>query len=131
MTWRRTTRKFVPWLIGLLVVAQFAGVVPFRQAFASPSVSHTHLHEHAERVDGSVAHTHMGDGATHRHDTGDAAAPSDKCCALHGLIAIVPVVITAALVVLVGKPLEDRRLQNFTGITPGRLDRPPRTLLLI
>jgi hypothetical protein len=131
MTWRRTTRKLVPWLIGLLVVAQFAGAVPFRQAFASPSVSHTHVHEHAERGVDAIVHTHMGDGATHRHDIGDAAAPSDKCCSLHGLIAIVPVVITAVLVVLVGKPLEVRPPQNFTGITPGRLDRPPRTLLLI
>jgi len=35
-----TIRTLVPWLIGLFVVAQLAGVVPFRQAVAWDAPSH-------------------------------------------------------------------------------------------
>jgi hypothetical protein len=129
MRWLRTSRKIVPWLVGLFMVAQFAGVVPFREAFPSAAVGHTHAHEHAAGV--SDTHKHANDGAAHHHHDDDASTPGDECCALHSFAAIVPAVLTAAIAAAVGKPLEDRRLENIAGITPSRLDRPPRTLPLI
>jgi hypothetical protein len=112
------------------MVAQFAGVVPFREAFPSAPAGHTH--EHAVHLDDTHTHKHASSGAAHHHHDGGANAPGDQCCALHSFFAaIVPVVLTPTFAGVLGPPLEARQPENMAGIGPGRIDRPPRTLLLI
>ncbi len=119
MAWCRTIRGLVPWLIGLFLVAQLAGVVPFEYIHPTPGLAHAAAHEHEHGIAG---HTHHHDG------TKQDGAVADQCCALHSLAGVVPLVIMAILSDPIGERLSAEPTDRVSGIGPGRLDRPPRSL---
>ena len=126
MNWLRTIRGLVPLLTGLFVVAQFAGVVPFRAAPASPPVYQAPAHAHAGHVHGEIKHKHAdGNHSGHEH----RSVPGSDCCALHGLTAIVPVLALAVPIGNIGERLTGRRTDEVIGVDARRLDRPPKSLL--
>ena len=132
----RTLRRFVPFLIGLFMVAQLAGVVSSEEmhpdagiavAAADQAVDHAaHQHGHAGE---NHHHSHHGTGGAIDHGlAGNGVA--GQCCALHAfMVGMVPMVLTTPTVAFRrGEQLEidgDR----FTGLGANRLDRPPRSLL--
>jgi hypothetical protein len=118
MGWCRKIRGLVPWLIGLFLVAQLAGVVPFEYIHPTPSLAHAAAHDHEH----GTTHTHHHDG------TKQDGTVADQCCALHSLAGVVPLVIMAILSDPVGRPLSAEPTDRISGIGPGRLDRPPRSL---
>jgi hypothetical protein len=74
------TRRFAPWLVGLFVLAQIAGVVPLMAAHA------LHVFESKQVVvddDGVVAVSPRG--AKHHHSIADL---NDQCCAFHHLAGV-------------------------------------------
>lgn len=119
----RTMQRLVPALIGLLALAQLAGVVP-RPTVAQPSAAvaaqlhHQHANSHG---------IHDTQTKHHQPDTqhGNIA---DQCCALHLLSAVVPVVAYAAPIELVSLPLSAQPSADRTGIDSTPLYRPPRSL---
>src|SRR5262249_61091899 len=88
MTWCRTIRGVVPWLIGLFMVAQLAGVVPSEYVHLTSGLAHAAAHQHDH---GTPGHTHHHDGT--KHD----GTIADECCALHLLPGVVPLVSVAIL----------------------------------
>jgi len=118
----RTIRSFIPWLVGVFLVAQLAGIVP-RVVDAQPSiialVSHDHLQHTHDRADQAKAH---------QHDDQDAAI-ANKCCALHLLNGVVPFVVAFVSFDLVAEPLSQAWMTSIAGIEPGLLFRPPRSPL--
>ncbi len=119
MAWCRTIRGLVPWLIGLFLVAQLAGVVPFEYIHPTPALAHAAAHEHDH---GSVGHTR------HHEGTEQDGAIADQCCALHSLAGIVPLVVMGILSDPIGERLSPEPADRASGIGPSRLDRPPRSL---
>jgi hypothetical protein len=114
---------FVRLLVGLFLVAQFAGVVSSPRAsalqLATAGVSHDH-HQHA-------------------HDHGDEAKPydhhdhsgslADTCCALHAYFSgILPRAIAIEAGSVIAEPLSVSPDTSALGVPPARLDRPPRPL---
>ena len=123
-------RRFGRWLLGLFLIAQFAGVAPLvavhlqhisaaEQDIADDVVGSRvaeHVHHH---------HTHQGGG---RHDHG-TADPNDQCCTVHHHLAgVLPLAADAdandlpiAAIVL----LPPRAL---VPADPRLLERPPKLL---
>ena len=124
MAWCRKMRSLVPWLIGLFLVAQLAGVVPSGYIHAELALGHAPLHEHQH---GTAGHTHHQDG-TKQDGTKQDGAAADPCCALHSLAGVVPLIAIAILLDRIGERLSPEPADRASGIGPGRLDRPPRSL---
>ncbi len=119
MAWCRTIRGLIPWLIGLFLVAQLAGVVPFEYSHPTSALAHAAAHEHQ----------HDSAGHTHRHDgTKQEGAVADQCCALHSLAGVVPLVVMAVLSDATGERLSPELTDRVSGTGPGPLDRAPRSL---
>ena len=115
-----TIRTLVPWLIGLFVVAQLAGVVPFRQAVAWDAPSH---------LGNMLGHDHHAAGHSdhHHHRIIDSEG---ACCGLHAfLTGILPGVAAAAPAGLTRARLAMISEDRLAGIDPSLPDRPPRPLL--
>lgn len=126
MHWLRTVAPFIRVLVGLFVLAQFAGAVssPFAGAWASePSAaSHGH-HDHASGGDiAGMVHEHGGQQQNH----------GDYCCGLHAVFAgVLPAVAAVASMTLSGERVAANLAQATMGLAPGRLDRPPKTSAVI
>ena len=130
----RTLRRFVPFLIGLFMVAQLAGVVPSEEMHPDAGIAVA-----ATAVD-DAAHQHVHAGENHHHShhgTGGAIdhglagnGVAGQCCALHAfMVGMVPIVLTTPTVAFSrGERLEING-DRFTGLGANRLDRPPRSLL--
>jgi hypothetical protein len=122
----RTIPGFVRLLVGLFLVAQFAGVVSSPRSSAMPLsttlTAHDHSHHHADhRPD------HPEQGKHDHHDHGGTLA--DTCCALHAYFAgVMPPVIAIATEGIIGEPLSVAPDNEAAGVSRGRLDRPPRPL---
>jgi hypothetical protein len=126
--------RIMPWftrlLVGLFLVAQFAGVVSAPRANALPMTAAA-SQAGASQMDGFTVHHHEhnnGQGRLHdRHDHG--SSPADTCCALHACFAgVLPLVIAIATETVIGEPLSVRPDDLAPGAHGGRLDRPPRPL---
>jgi hypothetical protein len=122
----RTIRRFIRVLVGVFVVAQFAGVVASPLASAEAFATAVTLH-----ADHEHAHHHHGDEGG-RHQSGQGADHADRCCALHAFFAgVLPPVIA----VEIGEADSQRLAPYFAdigvGVDLGRLDRPPRPLHVI
>jgi hypothetical protein len=110
-------------LIGLFLVAQFAGVVSSPRASALPLATvaashdqHHHAHDHGEQ---GRPHDH--------HDHGGTL--TDTCCALHAYFAgVLPPVMAIETGSFIGESLTVGPDALARGVSPGRLDRPPRPL---
>jgi hypothetical protein len=118
MSWFRTIPGIVRLLVGLFLVAQFAGVVSSPRAGAQPITAASHQH----------GHDHGDPGKAHHHrDHGGALA--DTCCALNAYFTgVLPPVIAIETGRITGEPLAVGRDHQSVGVPPGRLDRPPRPL---
>ena len=121
MAWFRTKQRLVPWLVGLFLVAQLAGIVP-RTAHAQPSILTT-----ITQVMDQPAPAHPDYSQFHEHDHGQPSSNlADQCCALHLLFGVVPFAVKVVSIEPLVAPLLDVAIINAGGIAPHRLDRPPR-----
>lgn len=122
----RTMQRLVPWLIGLFLVAQFAGIVP-RVPFAKPSATVVALQLHKQH---QPAHDHSDQNKTqHHHPADQSGGITDECCALHLLTAVVSVPVTSVPADVAGEPQSEMSAHSFAGADPSLLYRPPRSLL--
>lgn len=124
MQWLRTVAPLIRVLVGLFVLAQFAGAVssPFAGSWQREHSAAPHVHHHrAGAADvGGMAHEHGGRQQNH----------ADYCCALHAFFAgVLPYVAAVASTTLTGERVVANLTQAAIGLTPGRLDRPPKSLL--
>jgi len=127
MTWFRTIRRIVPSLIGLFVVAQLGGIVPAQldHAHSASGAVAPHVHHHH-------AHQHGGEHPWHHDSSDERGSLSDKCCALHAFMtAVLPAAVAGDPGLILAERLVAVADERFSGLAPGRLDRPPRPLPLI
>ncbi len=121
-------RRFGPWLLGLFLIAQLAGVVPvmFDHAVhvfeSQPAVADAH----DNNVPGNNAPGRHGD---HRHGIGDV---KDECCSLHHHLAgVIPFTMPTAAFNLAAVPLVAPPLDALASADPILLERPPKFSSLI
>jgi len=114
-------RRLAPWLVGLFLIAQIAGVVPLM-------FDHT-LHSF-EGQPTTAAHDHGAPGkhGDHRHGVGDV---KDECCTLYHLVGVLPLTITQALAGSIKVRVAALPPDTLVTAAPDRLDRPPKSLLSI
>src|SRR6185503_6179051 len=122
MQWFRTIRPFSPVFVGLFLLAQLAGSVPFAPADAATHAvmaHHDHHHHHAHLGGRPIA-----DQPIH-HESGD----TDRCCALHAFFnGVLPSEIPVTMSTLTGARLVPALSERAAGITLAALDRPPKPL---
>jgi hypothetical protein len=128
--------RTIPWftrlLVGLFLVAQFAGMVSSPRANAMPVTSGASQTD-APHMRASQAHHHHAQGHSnhgmpcdHRDCSGN---PADACCALHACCAgLLPPVAAIATETIAGEPLAAGPDYAALGARGGRLERPPRPL---
>jgi len=114
---------FIRVLVGLFVLAQFAGAVssPFAGAWEPGRSAASRVHHH-----------HAGDvgGMVHEHGGPQDQNHADYCCALHAFFAgVLPSVAGVVSTTLIGQRVAANFARAAIGLTPGRLDRPPKPLL--
>ncbi len=125
--------RTIPWftrlLVGLFLVAQFAGLVSAPRANALP-MTVAASQARASQMDGSELHHHMHNDQGGLHDSHDHGGnPADTCCALHACCAgVLPPVVAIATETAAGEPLCVRPDDLAPGEPRDRLDRPPRPL---
>jgi hypothetical protein len=134
MQWFRNKTCAIRLLVGLFLLAQFAGVVssPLSQAHAAASAAVVHAgHHHAEglRADGHRTSDHRHVGCAHP-DAGACADHADYCCALHAFFAgILPPAAAIEKTAILAETLRPAVSDAALGLEGARLDRPPRPLL--
>jgi hypothetical protein len=117
----RTIPWFIRLLVGLFMVAQFAGVVSSPRASALPVAAAL-----ASHGDGEHAQNHADHGQPQHHHTGSLA---DTCCGLHACFAgVLPPLAAVATECAMGEPMAAFADNLTLGLSGGRLDRPPRPL---
>ena len=123
-------RRFGPFLLGLFLWSQAAGIVPL----ISVHIQHAFESERDVAADLSagggnhVHHHHASHDGQHEHGSSD---PGDQCCTLHHHLAgVVPIASSASLNGLTPQvaPLPPRPLVSTK---PGPLERPPKLPLSI
>ncbi len=122
MTSLETMRRFAPWLLGLFLVAQIAGVVPLL-------FDHT-FHSLEDQRAVSLVHDHAAPGrhGDHRHGVGDV---KDECCSLHHLTGVFPIAAIAAPSSFLATRMTAATVGALFTDSSIRIDRPPKTLSLI
>jgi hypothetical protein len=129
----RTIPRFTRLLVGLFLVAQFAGMVSSPRANALPVTAAGASQTDTHHMDTPRSHQHHAQG--HRdhgmpcgqHDC--SINPADACCALHACFAgLLPPIVAIATEAIVGEPLSVSPDDLACGAQGGRLDRPPRPL---
>jgi len=126
MQWLRTVAPFIRVLVGLFLLAQFAGAVssPLGGAAASEHSAASYVHHHH-------ASTGNTGGMAHEHG-GPQQSQADFCCALHAFFAgVLPSVAAVASTTLSGQRVAANFARVAIGLVPGRLDRPPKTSAVI
>jgi hypothetical protein len=119
----QTMRRFGPWLLGLFLIAQLAGVVPVMFDHA------VHVFESQPALSGAHDHSAPGRHGDHRHGIADV---KDECCSLHHHLAgVLPfavraVAISFAAVLMVAPPA-----RALASADPILLERPPKSSSLI
>ncbi len=117
-----------PWLLGMFLIAQFAGILPM----AAVHIQHVLASQSAVSDDlaanGHVDRSHERHGH-HQHGTADA---NDQCCTVHHHLAGV---LSCQNQVVRRCPLTVQRVarpQDFpAGTSPGLPDRPPKPSLFV
>lgn len=127
MNWFRTLPRLVRLLVGVLVLAQFSGVVSSPRLHADPIASAVFSHngQAVGLEPPPAAHHHNGGdhGASHR----DSSNPADTCCALHAYFAgVIPKLMAIETIMFIGERLAVNADDQQIGVPPGRLERPPR-----
>jgi hypothetical protein len=127
--------RTIPWftrlLVGLFLVAQFAGMASPPPAKALPLTGVAAIQTSPLHVDGSSGHGHHAQGhGDHGMPCGHPdhdGNPVDACCALHACCAgLLPPVVAIATETVLGELLSAGPDAAAAGTSSGRLDRPPR-----
>ena len=123
MTRLHTTRRFAPWLIGLFMFAQIAGVVPLIS-------SHTlHVFESKQVVADEDGIQAIGPGGTrHHHSIADL---NDQCCAFHHLAGVLVYELTVVAVSFTRIAIVSFPPNVLIAADPIPPERPPKSLSLI
>ena len=123
MTRLLTMRRLAPWLIGLFVFAQVAGVVPLMAA-------HTlHVFESKQVVSDDDDVLAVGPrGAQHHHSVADL---NDQCCAFHHLAGVLTYVLAVDLVRFTHVVAGSIAPNVLIAADPIPPERPPKSLSLI
>jgi hypothetical protein len=117
-------QRFGPWLVGLFLIAQVAGVIP------ALYVDTLHEYEAISVVTDARAGIVSSQPAGHDNERAIHVG-HDQCCALHhGVVGVVPFFFTPA-VTSVGRVVLETLANALVTGDSGRLDRPPRPLPLI
>lgn len=125
-------RRLGPLLLGLILLAQTAGVV----SLISMHIQHAFENEQDVAADlaesGTIKHAHHHhahhDGGQHEHDTSD---PNDQCCTLHHHLAgVLPVADMPSRSDLIASIIAIP-LRSSLGTDPGAVERPPKLQLSI
>jgi hypothetical protein len=118
----RTIPWFIRLLVGLFLVAQFAGVVSSPRASALPVAAALAAHDHIQH-----AQDHANHGQPQHHH--DHSSLADTCCGLHACFAgVLPPLAAVATECAMGEPMAALADDLTLGLSGGRLDRPPRPL---
>ena len=120
--------KLVPWLIGLFLVAQFAGILP-RIAYAHGDTNGAVAQIDGAGVDGAGVHEHCDHrSGLDEHQDHHGVTIAGQCCALHLLTGVVSVIVTALYIGYGARPTLDASARLIAGIDANALFRPPRTV---
>src|SRR5215470_9008762 len=119
-------RRLGPLLLGLLLLAQVAGIVPL----ISTHIQHAFESEQDIAADvsetGRVAHVHhhhVHHDGRHEHGSSD---PNDQCCTVHHhLTGVLPIASSTSRNDLT-IPVAPVRSQSIVGTEPESLERPPK-----
>ena len=112
-------RRFAPWLLGLFLMAQVAGVAPLLVDHA------VHAFESQPAVGAVHDHDAPGRHGDHRHGLADI---QDECCTLHHMAGIVVAAPAAQAIGVVAVSIVLPPRLALTTTDPLRLDRPPKSL---
>ena len=116
----RLRRRLGPWLFGLFVLAQAAGVLPLM-------FDHTfHVYE-GQRTE-SHDHSTSGRHGDHRHGTADV---KDECCWIKDLTGIAAFQVGISRTGFAAARTLSEPAKVLVSNAPDRLDRPPKPLSLI
>ena len=125
----RTIPWFIRLLVGLFMVAQFAGVVSSPRASALPVTAALASHGHNHHALDHLKQDQVDQGKPHDHQHHDGSSLADTCCGLHACFAgVLPPLAAAATECAIGKPIAAVADDLTLGLSGGRLDRPPRPL---
>jgi hypothetical protein len=122
MTRLLTIRRLAPWLIGLFVFAQVAGVVPLISA-------HTlHVFESKQVVSDDDVLALGARGAQHHHSIADL---NDQCCAFHHLAGVLVYALVVGPVSFARVVVASAAPKVLLAAVPIPPERPPKSLSLI
>jgi hypothetical protein len=123
MTRLQTMRRLAPWLVGLFVFAQVAGVVPLMAA-------HTlHVFESKQVVADDDDVLAVGPrGAHHHHGIADL---NDQCCTFHHLAGVLGYVLAVSPVSFAQIVVRSFAPNVLIAADPIPPERPPKSLSLI
>jgi hypothetical protein len=122
MTRSLTTRRFTPWLVGLFVFGQVAGVVPLMAA-------HTlHVFESKQVVSDDDVLAVAARGAQHHHSIADL---NDQCCAFHHLTGVLVYAVVIGPVTFTRVVVASAAPKMLLAADPIPPERPPKSLSLI
>jgi hypothetical protein len=122
MTRLLTIRRLAPWLIGLFVFAQVAGVVPLISA-------HTlHVFESKQVVSDDDVLALGARGAQHHHSIADL---NDQCCAFHHLAGVLVYALVVGPVSFARVVVASAAPKVLLAADPIPPERPPKSLSLI
>jgi hypothetical protein len=123
MTRSLITRRIAPWLVGLFVFAQVAGVVPLMAA-------HTlHVFESKQVASDDDDLLAVGPrGAQHHHSIADL---NDQCCAVHHLAGVLAYVLAASPVNFAHLVVRSFAPNVLIAADPIPPERPPKSSSLI
>jgi hypothetical protein len=126
LTSLQTMRRFSPlgpWLLGLFLLAQLAGVVPVMFDHA------VHVFESQPAVSSAHDHSAPGRHGDHRHGIGDV---KDECCSLHHHLAgVLPFTVRVTSFSLAARPMLVAPARALASADPILLERPPKSSSLI
>jgi hypothetical protein len=112
-------RRFRPWLLGLFLIAQIAGVVPVMFDHAG------HVFESQPALADAHDHSAPSRHGDHRHGIGDM---KDECCCLHHHLAgVIPVTMPIAVFTLIAVLLVAPPSRTIASADPILLERPPKS----
>jgi len=116
-------RRLGPWLLGLFLIAQLAGVVPVMFDHA------VHVFESQPALASAHDHSAPGRHGDHRHGIGDV---KDECCSLHHHLAgVLPFTVRVTSFSLAPQPMLVPPARALASADPILLERPPKSSSLI
>jgi hypothetical protein len=123
LTSLQTMRRFGPWLLGLFLIAQLAGVVPVMFDHA------VHVFESQPAVASAHDHSASSRHGDHRHGIADV---KDECCSLHHHLAgVLPFTVRAVSISFAAVRMVVPPARALASADPILLERPPKSSSLI